>query len=214
MALAQLEVEQLPTIACTGVVKKIHKPEPSKTEGSAYHVARIDFEAENGPVSQPSTFLVYDPNWFASNFDAKVELAGVENKGKRFLYGKNIITPKGSRGQSVLEALSNGSFEELAGIIDKELGGEYDPDKFQEILAQFEGQEIGIVLKQQQEKTDELNEKGRNVYVRQERYGVDRLFTVTDDSIKSFEKSAKKAAERATKEGKDVQFKVAWEEEG
>ena len=73
MSLATLDVDFLPTVACTGVIKKVHKPEPSKTEGSRNYVAKVDIEPDNGPLNQTSVYLTFDPEWFSRDFNAETD---------------------------------------------------------------------------------------------------------------------------------------------
>ncbi len=188
---------KLPNLACVGTIAAI-----ADTKASAkgvYNVTNIAIEPNGGGYGAKFSFLSR-PEWFTPGFTPDVEFEG--NSGAMFVYTRNIQGPPGS-GVSILmglpgteakaEALVDDIFASVETIKDAD-GNSVAllPDaKLDSILRKHTGSiPVGYILKQKQEDTGEVDEKGKKVKIRTSNYELDRLFYADEASLKRYRKLA------------------------
>ncbi len=217
---------RLPKLVCTGYVNKIGEGKASKS--GVYNVNPIDIQGIGASRNQ-TVYLLTRPEWFEVDDNGYPtfkpdSLSQVEGgSSMQFVYRRNI---KGRGTISVLEGVCGSAerFENLQeaflaaeGISDDTDSAEIIEGLLQTYLVAKDGEspyEIGYTLKQQQTKTGEKDEDGKNIYLLDNRYELESFWEATPEAKKKFRISAEKSAKRAAENGKPVSFKVCFNEDG
>ncbi len=205
-----LEAEFLPTVATTGVIKKIGAPRQS--ERSDYTIVDLEIELEAGPRKSIRTYLVFLPDWLKPDFQPK----SLTERRDRNVYRNNINS---SDRRTTLAALAG---DDWAGFVESTFGmfnsngGTFDGPEFHNILNSVgNGQQVLVELTQERQKTDELTEDGRPIYRKTENYTVGKFHEYKDTVVVALEKRAGRAREAMVKKDFDIpSFVVAWDEGG
>lgn len=192
---------KLPRLVCVGVVNEIEATHVS--DSGNYNVTKVKLSGLQG--SRDFTFtLLTRPEWLTNGYNPDKEMEG--DNGATFVYSKNIAPPIG-RGIGILEGLA-GNEDNASKMIDqlfasaKTLGEA--PDVYQgvddadldAVLQKFAiGKTVGYVLKQKQEETGELDEKGKKIRINTANYEMDQLFSPTKEALERFKKTAAKKSD-------------------
>lgn len=191
MALGIGEVVAQPDQACLGTVKSVGNTRASATEGSPYYVTDIEIVGEEG-AKNAKYFLVYEPRWFAPDFDVKQLLQEGEAGGKKYqTFRKNIADKKRTGALQALAGVADSTGEpnypSLFAAFD-ELAEEPTPEEIEEILRErLVGQSVGYVLKQDTDESGEL----------MDRMTVSYFFFANTDGVEAITKSAGNAKRRS-----------------
>jgi hypothetical protein len=215
---ATAEVRKMPRLACVGYVDDI--TEAKDTESGMYANCRVSIIGSSGASRKITTNFLFRPEWFTPGFNPETinqledpELSAEDLERTRkglYMSYRRIFGTRESTGQ--LEAMIGGkqNLEALAAKRDAlyASGGnkEFTPQQVGELVRSFvldTAANVGYVLKQATEKTDEVNENGKAVYALREQYEVGEWFIPTADNQKRMVTRAKKA--------KDGDFLVAFE---
>jgi hypothetical protein len=219
------KARELPTIACTGYIDEVG--EVKATSGGDYAIFRINLVGTRGSRGQGFNFM-FRPEWFDVGYNPEVigtydfpETTEEETKKKRngmlSVYRRNIAPQSGL---SALKGLTGSEDnwkvflqrrEETANRIAAERPDDptFNEEDVHAMLTSFwsedcPGQEIGFVLKQGSEKTDQVDERGKVIYQKTDRHEVDSFFFVED------EKQVKALVQRAAR-SKDGKFIIGFE---
>lgn len=189
MALTAGVVPALPDLACLGMVKKVGDVKLS--EKGVYHVLPIEVSAKFSG-KDGTFFFLFEPRWFASDFDPKVLLEeGSVGQTKYSLYRRMVADAKKP---STLAAILGEDFDAAAAEFDQ-IG---DPDEKQVadvIRKHATGKDVGYV---QYQRTDEDGEL-------MEMYNIKYFFPATDEAMQAI-------AETATEKRKRGPLVVTWDE--
>lgn len=202
MGFMKAEAQTMPTRACIGYIDDISAAK--ETESGVYANCRITIKAlEAGRGTM--TNLLFRPEWFTPGFNPKtieevtVEGASQEEveklrKGMVFMY-RRLFGTKDTPGQ--LEVMVGGA-ENLDALSEKfeNIGGEPSIETVGEIIKSFvidTAATVGYILKQAREKTDEVDEAGKQVYVLRENYELSEWFLPTEANKKRMRNRAAKA---------------------
>ena len=201
MAFIKAEAQEMPSRACIGYIDDLGVAK--ETESGVYANCRVSIKPlEAGRAN--TTNLLFRPEWFTPGFNPKVieevtadNATAEENeklrKGMAFMYRK-LFGTKESVGQ--LEVMVGGA-EALDELSDKfaAFGKEPSVEDVGEIIRGFvfeKAATVGYVLKQSREKTDEVGEDGKPVYVLREQYEVSEWFVPTEANKKRMRNRAAK----------------------
>ena len=213
-----------PTLVCTGYVAGV--PESKESASGKYNVTTVEI---NGLGASPNArvYLLTRPEWFETNEDGfpafrPDSLEKVEGgRSMLFVYQKNIAQVGNT---SVIQGLAGNEerFDTLAEALlsDPKTSDESDSAEaiqniIEKLLVAKEGQtpfEIGYILKQQRNKTDDVDEDGKPIYVLENRYEVSEWFEATEANKKKYRKSAEKSRAKSDEAGEAVRFKVTFDE--
>ena len=212
MGFQEAEARDLPTLACIGRVTKVNEPKFTKVNENGINYIMIPVEVEGFGASRNTRVnFMFRPEWLDEKFSPRT-LKDVEGgKGLLAVYGNNI-SQKGKI--STLAGLAGTNKEAFATLSDALI----NLDQASETIAQDVadtlkkvliddgvGANIGYILTQQTEKTDEVDERGKPVYVKTQYYQVGEFFEPTQaNRDKQY-----KRAERQT----DGSFKVMFTED-
>lgn len=190
-------LERKPDQICVGRVTEVKDAYVSKSE--KYYVVPISIEALDAGKSTKLYFL-FRPEWMAQLSTGELLRLREEDKGAHFVYSKNIATSEeGKKSHLQGLAVTSDGFNQLASrLID--LGVEAvseTPTLVSDVLRTYLLDEngdrnIGYVLTQQTEKTDEIGENGKNIYVPTKNWEVASYFEVSDKNIDRMTKKAEK----------------------
>jgi hypothetical protein len=192
MAFNRAQIQELPDLACVGIVKRIGDGKPSKTEGSPYHVMAIEVKAQG--IGKDGTFYwLYQPDWFRSDFDPRSLGDGVLYS----MYGKHFAH---SKKPSILEALANcaqpSGFDKLAEQFQSIEAQGITDETVTELLREFlTGAEVGFISGQRKDE-GELTEQ----------YQINRFFVPDEDGIAAVEREAANARRKKP-------LKITWQEQ-
>jgi hypothetical protein len=195
-------LERKPDQICVGRVTEVGDAYESKS--GKYYVVRITVEPMDAGKGTKIYFL-FRPEWMAQL--SQVDLLNIKeaDKGAHFVYGKNIATNEEGK-QSTLQglAVTTEDFNTLASRLIA-LGVEAvseNPTLVSDVLRTFLLDEngdrnIGYVLTQQTEKTDEVHpETGKAIYVPTKNWEVASYFAVNDKNIARMAKKAESRPDR------------------
>lgn len=220
---AAADADIIPTLVCTGYVFKVGEGHLAKSEN--YNVNPIEIQPFGGgrPITQQ---FLSRPDWFALDGEGKPSFRPkslrTADGGKAMLYVyQKMMNGKGT--MSALEGLA-GTEERLCKLEDALIAAEgLDGEEsasvlegvFQNVLIAKDGEdpvEIGYILKQRRQKTDDVDENGKRIYVRDKGYDLDGFWQVNDKNKKKYRKIAEQSAERQKAKGEPVSFKVCFDE--
>ena len=216
------QAAEKPTLSCIGRVSSFG--DCGITDSGNYLKQQIQLDGYGAGPNQKFTFL-YRPEWLVPGFDSSVYEGSEDKDAKTYLsfYRKNIAEDDGV---STLLGLCGGAtedgiaaFNELAGIlfgldiqsyIDRGAEGIKEiPGVVKAALVDFfenhenAGKRVGYILRQQQEKTEETDENGKNIYKRLKYYedsdgfGTSGFYTPDEKGRKAqVSRAAKQPAKR------------------
>lgn len=194
----EAEASEKPTLLCVGTVGEVEDAHISKSED--YVVQPIKIEALDAGRNQ-TLYLLYRPEWLTRSFNPASMKD--EHPGPFFVYGKNIATKDGYsnlRGLAGSQEAFVSLAKQLIGITANDEGPNMEAvtkvlrDFFAaNVDAEGNSRKIGYELRQQQTKTDEVDEDGKAIYLRENRYEVKSYFDVTEKGLAT----AKRRAERS-----------------
>lgn len=199
--------DPMPTLFQVGTITNIEKTTLTKKE--TYFMKKYTLEGEGAArMGKKDGFFLYLPSFFARGYNVNNE----ENRGTKNIFLSNILRPENKWtnfdpkpgkfnsqvGISFLQAAS-GSHENYVRIVD-ELQEVYascssDADfaeKLDEIFASFVGNQVGYILKQQYEDSEEVNEKGYPIPVAGKYYEISGFFYTDRDTEKKIRKAVEK----------------------
>jgi hypothetical protein len=189
----ELEARELPTLACIGRVTKIEEPKATKVNEHGINYLMIPIHIEGYGASRGTKVnFMFRPEWLKEGFRSR-DLAKVEGgKGLLAVYGNNI-SQKGK--VSTLKGLVGSVDEEFDALADTLLTlspgeevptGEQVASALQKVLIDEEkGQRIGYVLRQQREKTEDVDpDTGKPIYVLTPYYEVNEFYTPNEKGRK------------------------------
>ena len=190
MALTAGVVPAMPDLACIGMVAKVDDVRLS--DKKVYHVLPIEIKAKFSG-KDVTYFLIFEPRWFAANFDPQVLLEeGRDGSIKYSFYRRTVADAKKP---SVLQVILGGEFENVAAEFDAI--GEPTAEQVADVIRRHAlGQEVGYV---QYQRTDEDGEL-------MEQYNIKYFFPLDDDTLKT---TAEQAQSPKRKRGPMV---VTWDE--
>lgn len=199
---ALAEPDKKPSLACVGYVEDIADAKPTANE--RYVNSRVKIVSPSGGRDITTNFM-FRPEWFEQGFSPKsFDALDVDDRTKRglALNYRRIFGTKGTVG--LLAALVGGNVQEFAEALWAKgaVTEETVVDTLREVNNAAQP-DVGYILVQAKEKTDELNEEGKPVYVLSEFYEVQSVFFPTDEAKERLEKRAEKT--------KDGSFRVTWE---
>lgn len=219
------DAPKMATLVCTGYVFKIGEGHESKS--GQYNVNPIEIQPFGGGRAATYQFLSR-PEWFEFNDEGKPSfrpqsLNGVEGgKSMLFVYNKMINQKDtisamhglcGSKARlSLLESRIAAKYPAVADDVDSPSVLE---DIFTDVLLAKEGAEpfeIGYILRQAREKTDEVDDQGKVIYALKKSYDLSDFWEVNDKAKKAFRKKAEKSAERQKAKGEPISFKVCFDD--
>lgn len=216
MGFKQAQARPLPRLACIGRVSAV--PEAKVSQSEVYVVQRIEITGY-GPSRNIRPMFLYRPDWLTEGFDPE-SLKELENGESMLGVYRNHVGEKDEI--SVLLGLCGCKDEVYDALGDKLFALGIDPAKIESdddmravmdavtnVLKEFlidekNGNEIGYILRQQYEKTGEVDENGRPVRVPTKYYEVAEYFDPNDEKkIASLKKSAEKS---------DGKFKITFDD--
>ena len=225
------QAAEKPKLACVGRLSGLG--DTGFTDSGDYIKLQILIDGYGASQNARLTFL-YRPEWFVPGFDPS-SYEGVEGvseaEAKRLksylgVYRRNIAEQDAT---STLLGLCGGDEEaynelatklfslDLQSLIDQGVEGvKQIPEVVKTAIAEFfdnqdaAGKRIGYILQQQSRKTDEVDENGKNIYVRGQYYEIGDGFGNSGFYVPD-EKGRKRMASRAAKaQGK---FRVCFTDE-
>jgi hypothetical protein len=206
------EAQKMPMLACVGYVEDVGKA--AETQSGVYANARVKIKGNSGVSRDITTNLLFRPEWFTPEFHPsqidEMTFDGMDEtettrikKGMSMVYRK-LFGTRDSLGELPALIGLNG-MTELAEKF-QALGHTPEAEEIGDILRETilaNIVDVGYVLKQAREKTEDLDENGKNIYVLREQYEIDRFFDPSEEGKARQVKSAKKSVTGA--------FKVAFE---
>ncbi len=217
------EADKKPTLVCTGYVFKIGEGHLSASE--KYNVNPIEIQPYGGGRPVTLQFLSR-PEWFALGKDGKPTFRPAAfktmegGKGMSFVYKKMISNPDklaaipGLAGTEDRLARLEQAMVESEGL-DGDESAQILQGIFENILVAGDGEdavEIGYTLVQASEKTDEVNEEGKAIYLAKKGYDLKEFWQVSDREKKRFRGIAEQSAARQKAKGESVSFKVCFDD--
>lgn len=201
--------KDLPRLICTGYVTGVSKVAVSESSGR-YIVAHINIEA-NSAGRGTKAFFCYRPEQLVNGFNPRLYENSVDDvtgepldeklvKSLTFVYGKNIAMRDSI---SVIQGVCGS--QEAADVLSDQLitdeceSWDESAARVQEVLTRFfntnvgpDGRPatIGYVLDQQQEKTGQVDEDGKPIYVKTANYNITKWFYPNERALKSWARSA------------------------
>ncbi|CAB4142509.1 hypothetical protein UFOVP434_15 [uncultured Caudovirales phage] len=213
MSFAKMEAKAMPTQVNAAKISEVGPIAPSKS-GGVYLVCPIKVDAYDSGRGE-TFYFCFRPEWFTSQFQEEVlqaeslekyfqethgedvyEKNGVEKNvatSFSFVYTSNIANGDNN---SLLQCLFPDS-DEFDAFTEKLLqlnidAAEPDLEALTKFLSeQLLDRKIGFVQKQAQIKTDRVNENGKPIYMKDNKYNVSSYFPITEAKVKSWVKSAK-----------------------
>jgi hypothetical protein len=196
-------VAPMPKLICVGSVSQVLEGKVSQT--GSYVVQPIQIAAY-GTGRDARYNLLYKPEWFTPGFDPQSYYEGIEEGDDEAVRQANSIVSVYRRNINVRSGISAlrgmaGSEEAFNTLANRVLSlDEITIEAVTEVLSNFfandnEGVMFGYVLKQQHTKTDDIDpETGKNVWVPENRYEVDRFFDYSEKAIEGYKRQAEKSA--------------------
>lgn len=196
-------IERKPNRICVGRVASVGDAYEGKS-GKYYNV-KITIEPLDAG-SRATLYFLFRPEWMAQL--SQVDLINLKeaDSGAHFVYRKSIATNEENE-QSILQGLSvtTDDFNALAsrliglGVENVAANPTIVSDVLRTFLVEENGERnIGYVLKQQMQKTDEVHpETGKAVYIPTKNWEVDTYFNANDE--KAIARQTKKAASNPTR---------------
>lgn len=214
---ATAEARKLPRLACIGYVDDAK--DVKETESGVYANFRVTIKGNSGASRTVTTNFLFRPEWFTPGFDPKTiqqlddpDLSPEEvEKLRNGIYSvyRRLFGTADTLGE--LTALVGGpdNLDKLAQKRDElyaKVNRELTKEEVFELVKTFileSPVQIGYVLKQAREKTDEVGSDGKAVYILRDQYEIDEWGVPTEDWRKRMIKRAKMS--------KDNSFLVAFE---
>jgi len=197
--LAKAQERVLNTLCCIGYVSEVG--EVKVTESGNYIGASFKLAGLKG--SRNSFHTIYlRPEWLEAGFTPDDETS------ESFMYRKAMGTASTLGGiEGILGKDNVGAF-----LTDLDSRGPVTPDTIKESLVKHfsgdhQGDKLGYILKQKSDKTDQVDDNGKNIYVRTNNYEVSEWFDANDEKV------IKSMVKRASKEPKEgyPKFIIAFE---
>jgi len=205
---AKAEAKALPKLGCIGRVLAVG--EARATKSGAYEMIPIEIEGY-GASRSIKVFFMFRPDWLTPGFDPESLQDFEGGSGLLWNYERNV-SQKGS--VSLLQGLAGGTEEGLDKVAEaifalpvNETTGGPDSDAVADVLSRIlvdegQGNLVGYVLRQQQEKIGTDPETNKGIYQRTQFYEVANWFTPNEKGRERIRRSAA----RATKGSFFVQF--------
>jgi len=229
MSFKAAKAKKMPTLACIGTVDGIEEMKTTESyddTGVTYLSLPIQIKPEAAGRATKA-YLKFRPEWLVPGFDPESLLQYEGGQAMYKTYRKNIY----AQGEiSTLAGLagSDERFEELATLIQSlpvvASGADpnlviIDPNEVVRVVTSFlmnEKSMIGYVLKQGVKRVElnEMDESGRPKieWEPTQYYNVDSWFYPTMEELARKRDWAEKMAARAEKEGKEITYRVTWDE--
>jgi hypothetical protein len=223
MAFKSAAARPLPQLACIGYIDEIK--EVKETESGVYLNARVSIKGNDGVSRNSETNLLFRPDWFTPGFDPE----GIKNldfedldatEQQRVKTGLSLTYARlfgrgEAPGQLAVMAGSQENYDKLADLFTAAYKGtEFTGEEIVDIIRGFildKCPDVGYVLRQQKEKTDQVDENGKAVYVLRDGYEINEWFFPNAANKKRLMNRAVKSAEKAVKTSTQPDFKVAFE---
>lgn len=201
------QVSKMPRLTCIGRVEDMTAPKLGPS--GAYYNMRVTIKGISGASKNITTNFLFRPEWFNPDFDpAQFDQMVIDNhtpeESARIvkMFKRNydaLLGAKGSNRTGQLPALcgSEEAFNELdavrnAAYAKRSTSSGFTAEEVGEFIKGFvmgQGATFLYTLRQQTEKTDEVGEDGKQVYIRTENYEVDRWDYNTEKTRTSAVKS-------------------------
>lgn len=217
-----------PSLACLGYVDEVVGTKVSKSQN--YLVSTISLKGY-GASNDIKVYFTFRPEWLVSGFNP-LALERVEGGDKMIVvYRNNISSDDSTPLLKGLVGCDNDKYDGLAEKmfaleIDKMVDAEDNPDVgaicgavnsvlIEVLINEKAGERVGFILRQQSEKTGEVDaQSGKDIWRRLRWYEVNSWFNPdSEDAVKRLRTRAEKAAEKAANEGRAPSFKVMFSED-
>jgi hypothetical protein len=202
----EADVPRMASLACLGYVGDVGDPKLSAS--GVYVIQPISVIAYQ--AGRNVTFrLMYRPEWLVPGFDPasfkESAKAAVDEDEKKVFRGMEFVFRNHIAGKSSVSALKGLSGSEEAYVtLSNLLLTASNPDNMEDIrevlrgffLGENDGAEVGYILNQARDKTEEVTEQGKAVYSLRNTYEVGSWFLPTDAEIARLKKRAERVNDR------------------